>query len=157
MTVGSLKYACAALALLAFSTPSDARGRCDGFHGCRCGVTAARRNGLPLNYQGYNLKQAVEWVRAFPRTVFQSGVVGYIRHGGPTGHVFTVEGGSSCSAARVYDDRGAYTRNVCNATFVAVHGSSAVAPSRTSSTHNQQKTAVRVTMACDINSGRCAL
>jgi len=110
-----------ALTLILTATTADARGRCDGYHGCRCGVTAAAYNGLPVNYSGFNLKRAVEWLRAFPRTHFQAGVVGYIRHGGPSGHVLTVVDGSDCANATVHDDAGTYQRNVCRATFVAVH------------------------------------
>ena len=109
------------LTLCAISTVADA-GRCDGYHGCRCGVTAASYNGVALTYNGFNLKRAVEWIRAFPRTSFQSGTVGYVPHGGPSGHVFTVVNGSDCANATVHDDRGTYSRNVCHATFVAVHG-----------------------------------
>ncbi len=112
----------AALFLTAlFVVPADARGRCDGYHGCRCGVTAAAYNGIALNYNGFNLKRAVEWVRAFHRTSFQNGAVGYVRGGGPSGHVFTVVDGSDCANAMVHDDRGTYRRSVCHATFVAVH------------------------------------
>lgn len=95
-------------------------GSCDGIHRCRCGTTAANKHGLPWNYNGFNLKQASEWTRAFMHTSFQVGAVGYVHRGGPTGHVFTVTGGSSCSAATVYDDAGTYERNVCGATFVSV-------------------------------------
>ncbi len=119
-TIASVGLALILTALLTFS--ADARGRCDGYHGCRCGVTAASYNGISISYNGFNLKRAVEWIRAFPRTSFQSGVVGYIPRGGPSGHVFTVVDGSDCSHATVHDDRGTYTRNVCHATFVAAHG-----------------------------------
>lgn len=103
---------------------ADARksyGACDGFHRCRCGTTAASRHGIPYAYNGFNLKRAVEWVRAFPRTSFGSGVVAYVPHGGPSGHVMTVEGGADCAHATVSDDKGTYTRNVCHATFVAIN------------------------------------
>ncbi len=123
-TVASVGLALILLAII--SVQADARGKCDGYHGCRCGVTAASYNGLALNYNGFNLKRAIEYVRAFPRTVFQSGVVGYVPHGGPSGHVFTVVGGSDCAKATVHDDRGTYSRNVCRATFVAVHGTGAI-------------------------------
>lgn len=111
-----------AMILVATISTAEARRACDGFNGCRCGVTAARHNGLPLNYNGHNLKQAVGYIRAFPHTSFGVGAIGYVRHGGPTGHVFSVVGGSECSHATVYDDRGTYTRNVCGATFVSPRG-----------------------------------
>jgi len=111
-----------AAAACLFTTTAKARRSCDGYHGCRCGVTAASYNGISVAYNGFNLKRAVEWTRAFPRTSFQAGTVGYIPHGGPSGHVFTVVDGSDCSSATVHDDRGTYRRNVCHATFVAVHG-----------------------------------
>ncbi len=110
-----------ALILLAvFSVQTEARGSCDGYQRCRCGVTAAAYNGVALNYNGFNLKRAVEWIRAFPRSAFQAGTVGYVSHGGPSGHVFSVVGGSDCAKATVHDDRGTYQRNVCRATFVTV-------------------------------------
>ena len=116
-----------ALILLAvFSVQTEARGLCDGYQRCRCGVTAASYNGISINYNGFNLKRAVEWVRAFPRTAFHTGAVGYVSHGGPSGHVFTVVDGSDCSKATVHDDRGTYSRNVCHATFVAAHGGGGV-------------------------------
>ena len=121
MTTKTIAAVGAALILTAvLSIQADARGRCDGYHGCRCGVTAASYNGVAVNYNGFNLKRAVEWLRAFPHTHFQAGVVGYIRHGGPSGHVLTVVDGSDCANATVHDDAGTYQRNVCNATFVAV-------------------------------------
>jgi hypothetical protein len=114
--------------LIALLNGAEARGRsgaCDGYNRCRCGVTAARYNGVAVNYNGFNLKRAVEWIRAFPRTMFQAGAVGYVSHGGPSGHVFTVVNGSNCASATVHDDKGTYQRNVCHATFVAVHGGGA--------------------------------
>ena len=123
MTTKTCASAMLALILTAvFSVQAVARGRCDGYHGCRCGVTAASYNGVAVNYKGFNLKRAVEWIRAFPRTSFHSGVVGYIRHGGPSGHVVTVVDGTDCTNATVHDDRGTYQRNVCGMTFVAVNG-----------------------------------
>lgn len=94
------------------------RGACDGFRRCRCGVTAARKAGLPLNYNGHNLKRAVEWIKAFPRTSIHAGAVGYVRKGGPSGHVFTVVNYNGGSMATVYDDRGTYERRIDNAVFV---------------------------------------
>lgn len=94
------------------------RGACDGFQRCRCGVTAARKAGLPLNYNGHNLKRAVEWIKAFPRTSIHAGAVGYVRKGGPSGHVFTVVNYNGGSMATVYDDRGTYERRIDNAVFV---------------------------------------
>lgn len=121
-TIASVGLALILTALSSFVVQARGYGACDGYHRCRCGVTAANYNGVALNYNGFNLKRAVEWVQAFPRTAFQSGVVGYVRRGGPSGHVFTVVDGSDCAKATVHDDRGTYTRNVCNATFVAVRG-----------------------------------
>ena len=112
--------------LCLFSTGVQARCKCDGFNGCRCGVTAARYNGLPLVYNGINLKQAIGFVRAFPRTSFGSGVIAYFRRGGPTGHVATVVAGGDCRSATVHDDRGTYQRNVCGATFVSPRGAPAI-------------------------------
>ena len=125
MTTKTIAAVGAALILTAvLSVQAYARGRCDGYHGCRCGVTAASYNGLPLNYNGFNLKRAIEYIEAFPRTTFGVGAVAYFSRGGPSGHVATVVGGSDCANATVHDDRGTYTRNVCRATFVAVHGGS---------------------------------
>ena len=90
-------------------------GSCDGFHRCRCGTTAARWHGLPYSYNGYNLKKASEWGRAFRRTSFGVGAVAVYPH-----HVATIIGGSDCHSATVYDDAGTYQRNVCGAKFVAV-------------------------------------
>ena len=117
------------IAAVFFATSADAHhikrhhshiGSCDGIHRCRCGTTAADKHGLPWNYNGFNLKRAVEWTHAFTHTTFQVGAVGYVRHGGPSGHVFTVVGGSNCQRATVYDDAGTYKRNVCGATFLSV-------------------------------------
>lgn len=119
----TIAIAAALLAVLSSSAEAKPRhrsGLCDGIHRCRCGTTAANKHGLPWLYNGYNLKRAVEWTRAFPRTSFQIGVVGYVRRGGPSGHVFTVTGGDSCQNATVYDDAGNYARNVCNARFMSV-------------------------------------
>lgn len=133
----------AAILLALFANIAEARGACDGFNRCRCGVTAARYNNLPLNYNGFNLKRAVEWTRAFVRTSFSVGAVGYVRHGGPSGHVFTVVGGSSCDAATVHDDRGTYQRNVCHATFVSPGGGAGSAPAaRIARRHRHQQVAV---------------
>lgn len=97
-------------------------GACDGFQRCRCGVTAARKAGLPLTYNGFNLKRAVEWIRAFPRTSIHAGAVGYVRKGGPSGHVFTVVSYNGGATATVYDDRGTYERAIGNAIFVNPSG-----------------------------------
>ena len=119
-----LVAAVAACSILAVA-PADARprhhhahhhaGACDGFHRCRCGTTAAKLHGLPYNYNGYNLKMASEWRRAFPHTSFGPGVVGVKPH-----HVLTVVAGNDCHSATVRDDAGTYQRNVCGMTFVAV-------------------------------------
>jgi hypothetical protein len=108
-------------------TPTDAsaRGRCDGYHGCRCGVTAARFAGLPLNYRGHNLKQAVGFKRALPRVSEpRPGHILYQTGGGPTGHVSTIVSVSGRCTATVKDDRGTYERNICtrNAVFLDPHG-----------------------------------
>lgn len=121
MTTKTIASVGLALILTAFfSIQAESRGRCDGYHRCRCGVTAAAYNGVALDYKGFNLKRAVEWIRAFPRTSFNAGTVGYVRSGGPSGHVFTVVAGTNCADATVRDDRGTYQRSVCHATFVAV-------------------------------------
>jgi hypothetical protein len=108
---------CALIAFALLTTAAQARGRCDGFHGCRCGATAAREAGLPYVFQGVNLKQAIGWL-AFRRTDVKPGDVGYVRRGGRTGHVFTVVTYSGGSTATVKDDKGTYVRNIRNATFV---------------------------------------
>ena len=92
-------------------------GACDGFHRCRCGTTAARYNGLPYSYKGYNLKKASEYRLAFPHTLFQVRALAVWNH-----HVATIIGGDDCHSATVHDDAGAYQRNVCGATFVTVGG-----------------------------------
>ncbi len=100
-------------------------GRCDGFHGCRCGVTAARLHGLPLNYKGHNLKQAHGYVEAFPRSSSPApGNIVYQHGGGPTGHVSTIKQVLSRCEAVVADDRGTYQRNICSrgAIILAVNG-----------------------------------
>lgn len=91
-------------------------GKCDGFQRCRCGTTAARKHGLPYDYNGWNLKMASEW-RRFPSTTFHVGAVGVKPH-----HVLTIVGGSSCASATVYDDAGTYQRNVCSMSFHSVSG-----------------------------------
>jgi len=96
-----------------------------GFHRCRCGVTAATKAGLPLNYNGYNLKRAVEFKWALPPTTIHVGAIGYVPHGGPSGHVFTVVHYSGGSTATVYDDKGTYERNISGATFVDPNGNTA--------------------------------
>ena len=111
-------YALIALAFLLLTSVAQARGRCDGFHGCRCGVTAAREAGLPYLFHGVNLKQASGWL-SFRRTGIRAGAVGYVRRGGPTGHVFTVVSYSGGDTATVSEDRGTYTRSIRNAVFVA--------------------------------------
>ena len=104
-------------------------GKCDGFNGCRCGVTLANYLGLPLNYNGHNLKQAGAWPQAFPHTSLHVGAVMY-RHGlGPTGHVsrvVAVNGGCSITVA---DEAGQHEDNACTrgATFMDVNGNTAYA------------------------------
>jgi hypothetical protein len=100
------------LALATTVLTAEAR-RCDGFNGCRCGVTAARAHGLPLNYKGYNLKQASQWKRAFPQTTPRPGVVVYQRGLGPTGHVSTIQSVVDRCEAVVSDEKGTYHRNIC--------------------------------------------
>lgn len=109
----------AALAIACLSSPAEARarGKCDGFHACRCGTTAARQAGLPYDFKGINLKQARSWLR-FQRTSIKAGAVGYVSRGGPTGHVFTVMSYSGGRTATVKDDAGTYERNISGATFV---------------------------------------
>jgi hypothetical protein len=128
MAALGLAFAATAIVL----SPAEARGyhrhhhygACDGFHRCRCGVTQANHFGLPYLYHGYNLKEAIEWVRAFPHTSVHVGAVGYQHSGGRTGHVFRVVGYSGGCTARVSDDAGTYDRNICrrHTTFVAVNG-----------------------------------
>jgi hypothetical protein len=108
---------CTLIALVLLISNAEARGRCDGFHGCRCGVTAARQAGLPYNYQGVNLKQAIGWL-VFRRTEPRPGAVGYVRRGGLTGHVFTVVSYSGGPTATVVDDAGTYERSIRGAVFV---------------------------------------
>lgn len=96
-------------------------GSCDGFHRCRCGVTAARLHGLPLNYQGKNLKLAAAWYD-FPRTTCHAGAVG-IPH---AHHVYTVVQCNGDGTAVVSDDAGTYTRRVAGNTFVNPGGGEAV-------------------------------
>jgi hypothetical protein len=100
-----------AFALLCSTSFAFASG-CDGFHRCRCGVTAARHAGLPLDYHGMNLKQARTWYR-FPRTTCHAGAVG-IPH---AHHVFTVV---ECdgNSVRVVDDAGNYVRPIGRTIFV---------------------------------------
>lgn len=111
---------------LAFASAVEARGRCDGVHGCTCGVTAARNAGVAVNYNGYNLKQAVQWTRAFPRTSAAPGTVLYQRTGGPTGHVAVVTAVLDQCTVTVKDERGQYDRDICrrHTTFVDPHGGS---------------------------------
>jgi hypothetical protein len=124
-----------ALAALLLAIPAEARthhshykyshrggGSCDGIHRCRCGSTQTAHFGLPRNFNGHNLWRAVEWVRAFPRTTVHAGVVGYVNHGGPSGHVFRVVQPLGNGQAVVSDDKGTYTRNISNAIFVDPNG-----------------------------------
>lgn len=103
---------------------AEARGRCDGIHGCRCGSTQASHFGLPRMFNGYNLWQAVDWVRAFPHTMRHEGAVMYQHGGGPTGHVSRIEHITGPCTAVVADDKGQYERNTCirGATFVDPNG-----------------------------------
>jgi hypothetical protein len=114
-------YAIAFIFAALFCSPAEARhyrhGRCDGFHACRCGTTAAREAGLPYVFHGVNLKQARAWL-AFKRASIGPGMVGYVRRGGPTGHVFTVKSYDGGDTAIVKDDAGTYERSIRNATFV---------------------------------------
>ena len=110
-------YAVAAVVFALLASPAEARGKCDGFHGCRCGTTAARLAGLPYIFHGINLKQAIGWL-AFRRIEIKPHAVGYVRHGGPTGHVYTVLSYNGGKMATVEDDRGTYERDVRNAVFV---------------------------------------
>lgn len=116
-----LRYAFAAAAILLLTSAADARthrGACDGIHRCRCGSTQTAHFGLPRIYNGHNLWRAVEWIRAFPRTSIHPGAVGYVRHGGPSGHVFRVTAYNGGATATVSDDRGTYERRITNAIFV---------------------------------------
>lgn len=124
-------FAVAVLAVLALSAPAQAKhryhhsgGSCDGIHRCICGSTQTRHFGLPRIYNGHNLWQAVEWIRAFPRTSPHVGAVGYQHGGGPTGHVFRVAVYNGGCTATVTDEKGTYERNICSrgAIFVDVTG-----------------------------------
>jgi hypothetical protein len=114
----------AAVCLIAATATVEARGKCDGFQRCRCGVTAARNLGLPLNYKGHNLKRAAEWKAAFPRTSARAGAVLYQHGGGPSGHVAIVQQITGACTATVKDERGSYERNICirGAVFLDPHG-----------------------------------
>lgn len=115
------------------------QGACDGFQRCRCGVTQANYFGLPLDYNGHNLKTAIAWVRAFSHTSAQAGVVMYQRGGGPTGHVSRiVELIGNCTAT-VSDDTGTYERNICSrgAVFMDVQGGGNIFAS--AKTHRRDK------------------
>ena len=135
MFTNTLRFAAATIAVLLLTGAADARprhhhsrhsiGACDGFHRCRCGVTAARKAGLPLNYNGYNLKRAIEFKWALPPTTIHVGAIGYVPHGGPSGHVFTVVHYAGGNTATVYDDKGTYERNISGATFVDPNGNTA--------------------------------
>ena len=107
--------------------PRKYRGACDGIHRCKCGTTQANYFGLPWVYKGFNLKRAIEWTRAFPRTTPHAGAVGYQRGGGPSGHVFRVVSYSGGCTATVADDAGQYERNICSrgARFMDVRGGAA--------------------------------
>lgn len=106
----------AALMLITVSAQANAR-RCDGFHGCRCGVTAARDHGLPLDYHGLNLKMAASYY-AFPRTTCHAGAIG-IPH---AHHVYTVVQCNGDGTATVHDDAGTYRRRVAGNVFVDASG-----------------------------------
>lgn len=100
------------ISAITLAIPAEAR-RCDGFNGCRCGVTQARHFGLPLNFNGHNLKQASEWARAFPHTGLHVGVVMY-RHGlGPTGHVSRVVAVNGGCSITVIDEVGQHADSAC--------------------------------------------
>lgn len=118
MNTNTLRIAAASIAVLLSTTLAYARGgSCDGFHRCRCGVTAARHAGLPLNYRGLNLKQARDWYN-LPRTTCHAGAVG-IPH---AHHVYTVLQCNGDGTAQVTDDAGTYTRRVAGNTFVDPNG-----------------------------------
>lgn len=108
------------------------RGGCDGFHRCRCGVTAANYAGLPLNYRGLNLKLAASWYN-LPRTTCHPGAVG-IPH---AHHVYTVRQCNGDGTALVSDDAGTYTRRVAGNTFVDPNGNAAT---RVASHHRATRT-----------------
>ena len=112
--------------VIGFVAPAQAKSRhygsCDGIHRCRCGHVQASHFGLPRNFNGHNLWRAVEWVHAFPRTTIHVGAVGYVRHGGPSGHVFRIAAYSGGPTATVSDDAGTYERRITNAIFVDPSG-----------------------------------
>lgn len=119
--MNTLRIAAASIAVLLLThTPLYARGKCDGIHGCLCGVTQAHHFGFPRVYNGFNLARARTWVEAFPRTVAQVGAVMW-RHGlGPSGHVARIVSLDGGCNATVADERGQHPDNICNrgATFV---------------------------------------
>ena len=125
MNLRILTVVLAALVALATSNTAEARhrgGACDGIHHCTCGSTQTNHFGFSRIYNGHNLWQAVEWIRAFPRTDAHPDAVGYVRHGGPTGHVFRVVQVTGPETALVADEKGTYERNIHGATFVDPHG-----------------------------------
>lgn len=105
-----------------FMSHADARRRssCDGIHRCTCGSTQARYFGFSRMHNGYNLWQAREWGRAFPRTNLRAGVVGVYPH-----HVFRVVQPLENGYAIVSDERGQYERNIRGAIFVDPNGNTA--------------------------------
>jgi len=135
----NLRIVLAALIALTTVTVAEARGRCDGIHGCRCGRTQAEHYNLPRNFNGFNLWQAVDWKRAFPQTTMHAGAVMYQHGGGRTGHVSRiVQPTGSCSAI-VADEKGQYERNTCirGAVFVDPNGSPARTVTYSAKKHHQ--------------------
>lgn len=118
------------------------RGACDGVHRCKCGTTQANHFNLPWTYKGFNLKRAIEWTRAFPKTEPRAGVVGYQRGGGPSGHVFRVVSYSGNCIATVADETGQYERNICGrgARFMDVSGRGTIEASASSARGKRGRT-----------------
>ena len=113
------RYMMAAFAAFFLLIPatSYARGKCDGIHRCICGSTQARHFGLPRIYNGYNLWQAREWGRAFPRTTAHAGAVAVWPH-----HVARIVQPLENGKAIVADERGTYERSIRTAVLVDPNG-----------------------------------
>lgn len=75
-----------------------------------CGMTAAKRHGLPYVYNGMNLKMARTWYQ-FPRTICHPGAV-MVPH---AHHVATIEACNGDGTAQVSDETGTYTRRIAGA------------------------------------------
>ncbi|MDO8683960.1 MAG: hypothetical protein Q7N50_10820 [Armatimonadota bacterium] len=70
-------------------------------------------------------------------------------------HVLTVEGGSDCRSATVYDDAGTYQRNVCGMTFVAVSGGGFAAPQQTANVRHNRTASAKPDYPVYADNSRC--